>query len=113
VSDEAWERRLAALKTEARGDAVVHLARSFGERRRGLAGMTPLPVGHALHLPRCRSVHTFGMRFALDLVWLDKRGAVVRVDHDVAPQRMRTCVRARSVVETAAGAGDELARAYA
>jgi uncharacterized membrane protein (UPF0127 family) len=113
VSDEPWEQRLAAVDTEDRGATVVHLARSWRERSRGLARMTPLPPGHALHLPRCRSIHTFGMRFALDLVWLDEGGAVVRVDHDVAPRRMRTCVPARSVLETAAGGGDELARAYA
>ncbi len=75
--------------------------------------MTPLPAGHALHLPRCRSIHTFGMRFALDLVWLDKRGGVVRVDHDVPPARLRCCLRAREVVEIAAGGGDALAAAYA
>jgi uncharacterized membrane protein (UPF0127 family) len=43
------------------------------------------------------------MRFALDLVWLDARGAVVRVDRDVPPRRLRACRRARSVVELAAG----------
>jgi len=33
-----------------------------------------------LLIPRCRSVHTFGMRFALDLFWLDEWGRVLRVD---------------------------------
>jgi hypothetical protein len=36
---------------------------------------------------------------------------VRRVDHDVAPRRMKLCVRARSVVETAAGEGDAFAAA--
>ncbi len=73
-------------------------------RTRGLAGLDALPAGHALHIPRCRSVHTFGMRFALDLIWLDARGAPVRVDRAVAPRRLRTCVKARSVIEVRAGA---------
>jgi uncharacterized membrane protein (UPF0127 family) len=51
-------------------------------------------------------VHTFGMRFALDLIWLDRTGAVVRVDRDVAPRRLRGCRRARAVLECAAGRAD-------
>jgi uncharacterized protein len=75
-------------------------------RRRGLARLDSLPDDHALLIPRCPSVHTFGMRFALDLIWLGKGGAVVRVDRAVGPRRMRMCARARSVVETTAGAAD-------
>lgn len=70
-----------------------------------------LGTGHALLIPGCRSVHTAGMRFALDLVWLDRAGAVVRVDEAVAPRRLRTCLRARAVVETHAGRGQDFARA--
>jgi uncharacterized membrane protein (UPF0127 family) len=53
------------------------------------------------------------MRFALDLVWLDRDGRVVRVDRGVGPWRVRTCLRARSVVETRAGEGDGFAVALA
>lgn len=73
---------------------------------RGLAKLDALAPDEALHIPRCRSVHTVGMRFALDLLWLDRDGAVVRVDHDVAARRLRTCLRARSVVECVAGEAD-------
>lgn len=68
----------------------------FGRRLRGLAFAEPRGP---LHIPRCRSVHTFGMRYPLDLIWLDGRGAVVRVDYAVAPRRVRACRRARSVIE--------------
>jgi uncharacterized membrane protein (UPF0127 family) len=74
-------------------------ARGFLARLVGLAGRADLPAGTALHLPRCRSVHTFGMRFALDLHWLDAAGGVVRVDRAVPPRRGRTCLRARAVLE--------------
>ena len=53
----------------------------------------------ALEIPRCRSVHTFGMRFALDLVWLDEERCVVRVDRGVPPWRVRSCRQACSVLE--------------
>jgi uncharacterized protein len=57
------------------------------------------PPAEGLLLPRTRSVHTFGMRFALDLHWLDAAGAVVRVDRAVPPRRLRTCRCARAVLE--------------
>ncbi len=85
---------------------VIHTARTPLQRLRGLALRRRLRPGEGLRLDGCRSVHTFGMRFALDLVWLDARGRVLRVDRDVGPARMRTCRRARSVIEVAAGTGD-------
>jgi uncharacterized protein len=112
VSDESWEQRLAGLGTEPLGGGLtLHVARAFNERRRGLAKMAPLPDDHALHILKTNSVHTFRMRFALDLVWLGRHGRVLRVDHDVRPGRVKLCVRARSVVETCAGAGDRFADA--
>lgn len=109
MSAQPWEQRLAGLPTHDRDGTTVHVADTRRARRRGLAGMAPLPPGHALLLDPCRSVHTFGMRFDLDLVWLDKHGAVVRVDHEVRAGRLRTCLRARSVMEIAAGGGEALA----
>ena len=88
------------------GGLRVAEATTRKSRMKGLARLDALPPARALHIPRCRSVHTFTMRFALDLIWLDRDGHVVRVDHNVPPRRMRTCLRARSVVETAAGRGD-------
>jgi uncharacterized membrane protein (UPF0127 family) len=112
--DATWQGRLGGLASEALdGGLVLHLARRRGERRRGLAGMAPMPPGHALRLVPCRSVHTVGMRFALDLVWLAGEGRVLRVDHGVGPRRIRTCLRARSVVEALAGEGDRFAAALA
>jgi uncharacterized membrane protein (UPF0127 family) len=60
----------------------------------------------ALELTPCRSIHTFGMRFALDLIWLDRAGRVLRVDQDVPPRRFRTSWRARSVIEVPAGGAE-------
>jgi uncharacterized membrane protein (UPF0127 family) len=71
-------------------------------RLRGLLGHR-VPPPFALRIAPCRSVHTFGMRFALDLHWLDASGAVVRVDRAVAPGRVRACRRARAVIEVPAG----------
>jgi uncharacterized membrane protein (UPF0127 family) len=104
---DALERRTLA------GGLTLLVAGGRRSRTLGLARLDGLAPGHALLIDRCRSVHTAGMRFALDLVWLDGAGAVVRVDHAVAPRRLRTCLRARSVVEAAAGCGDRFAAALA
>lgn len=106
----AWEARLGALENEELGEGLqLRHARSFGERRKGLAGLGGLPAHVALRIHRCRSIHTFGMRFALDLLWLARDGRVLRVDRDVRPRRQRLCVRASSVVEVAAGSADAFA----
>jgi uncharacterized membrane protein (UPF0127 family) len=80
-------------------DRDVRRARDPLARLLGLAGLPAMPSGTGLLLPRTRSIHTFGMRFALDLVWLDHEGQVVRVDHGVRPWHVRSCRAARAVVE--------------
>jgi hypothetical protein len=74
------------------------VAHSLRARLVGLA-LRRRPPDHALLLPRCRSVHTFGMRFPLDLVWLGRDGRPVRVDRAVRPWRVRSCRRAVAVLE--------------
>ena len=102
----AWERRLGPLPAcDLAGGLRVYDARGMTARRRGLGGLDDLPAERALAL-RCRSVHTFTMRFALDLIWLAGDGTVLRVDRAVPPRRHRGCARARAVVETRAGWAD-------
>ena len=76
----------------------MRVANSFWARLLGLA-LRSRPPDHALLLPRTRAVHTFGMRFELDLYWLDAGGRVVRVDRAVPRRRVRACARARAVIE--------------
>ena len=85
------------------GGLRVAEATTRAARLKGLAKLDAMPASLALHIPKCRSVHTFTMRFPLDLIWLDRSGTVVRVDEAVPPRRLRTCLRARSVVECNAG----------
>ena len=80
----------------------TRVARGFRQRLIGLAWCRT-PRAAALLLPRCRSVHTFGMRFPLDLFWLGPDGDIVRVDRGVPPWRVVRCRAARAVVEVPAG----------
>jgi uncharacterized protein len=99
--------RLDALPGHDIGGGLrVAVAATRAAKMRGLARLDTMPAGYALHIPRCRSVHTFTMRFPLDLIWLRADGSVVRVDRDVPARRVRACLRARSVVECNAGTAD-------
>jgi uncharacterized membrane protein (UPF0127 family) len=80
----------------------IRVAHGFRERLVGLAWRRH--PRHALLIPRCRSVHTFGMRFPLDLVWLDAAGRPVRVERAVQPRRVRRCREAAAVLECPAPA---------
>jgi uncharacterized protein len=82
----------------------ARLARTSGERRRGLIGRERLWPGGALIIPRCRQVHTFGMRFPIDVVFIDRSGSVVRVCRELSPRRLSPFVpRARRAIELEAG----------
>ena len=84
------------------GDLRVAIADTRQARRRGLAGLREVDVNDSLLL-RCRSIHTFGMRFAIDVAFFDAEGQIVRVATAVPPRRIVTCRRARAALETAAG----------
>lgn len=108
--------RLTGLERRPLPDGLTLLvAGDRRSRRRGLAGLDAgaLPAGCGLAFERCRSVHTIGMRFVLDLVWVGGDGGVVRIDRAVGPRRVRTCLAARGVIETAAGEGERFAAALA
>jgi uncharacterized protein len=74
--------------------AVRPLARLLG-----LALLERARAGPGLLIPRCRSVHTFGMRFRLDIAFLDRRGAVISWRRGVRPGRLLFERRAVSVLE--------------
>jgi uncharacterized protein len=86
-------------------------AAGFRRRLFGLALRRRRP-DHALLIPHCRSVHTFGMRFPVDLIWLDELGDVLAIDERVPPRRVRSLRGAAAVIETPAGGGEQLAVAW-
>ncbi len=106
ASAEGCARLDALPARELPGGLRVARAERRPDRMKGLAKLDAMPAAYALHLPRCRSIHTFTMRFPLDLIWLGKDGQVVRVDPAVPPRRLKWCVKARSVVEANAGTAD-------
>ncbi|HEX6782713.1 MAG TPA: DUF192 domain-containing protein [Solirubrobacterales bacterium] len=77
----------------------VPVAEDFRTRLRGLAFRDREEAGPGLLIPRCASVHTFGMRFALDVYFLDGDGRALSVRRGVPPNRVLWCRGARKVLE--------------
>lgn len=75
------------------------MAAGFRARFLGLSGLSRDAAGGGLLIPSCSSVHTFGMRFALDLVFLDGDGRTLAVRRRVRPGRLIWHHGARAVVE--------------
>ena len=85
----------------------IQLAGDGRSRRKGLLGRKSLECGEGLWIVPCESVHTFWMRFPIDLIYLDRKHRVVKVRTHVRPWRVSACLRAHSVIEVAAGTAHE------
>jgi len=97
------------------GDAV-ELADTSAKRRTGLLKHERLEPGKGLWIVPCESVHTFFMKFAIDLVYVDRKNRVRKVRNAVPAWRLSACLPAHSILELPAGTaratgtvrGDEL-----
>ena len=85
------------------GTRITH-ARRWYQRLRGLLGRDGLDDCEGLLLEPCRAVHMMGMRFALDVLFVDREGVVVAVYPGLAPgARTRYHREARAALELPAG----------
>ena len=92
------------LACDDRVVASLEVARTRTQRRRGLLGRTD--ITGALLIERCRSVHTIGMRFAIDVAYLDRDRHVLDIVTMPTGRIGRPRLSARSVLEARAGAFD-------
>jgi len=83
---------------------AAEVADTSAKRRVGLLKKEELFPGEGLWITPCESVHTFFMKFAIDLVYLDRKKRVRKVRHAVPPWRISGCLAAHSVLELPAGA---------
>lgn len=99
--DTAWILR------NARHEHLVarHIESAFDRKTRnqGLLGRSSLSPDSALILAPCNSIHTFFMKFAIDVAFVDRDGRILRARHAVRPWRIQASLRAFAVVELAAG----------
>ena len=84
--------------------STLRVADTHWTRLRGLLGTTGLPDGDGLWIRPCRQVHMFGMRYAIDVVFLDDARHVVGLSENIGPWRVSPLVKAAtSVIELPAG----------
>jgi uncharacterized membrane protein (UPF0127 family) len=107
---------LENLRTRKTIASDTMLAASRATRRKGLLGRDSLDISSALVIFPCWAVHTIGMRFPIDVIFVDRRGRIVRMVNDLGPWRTAITPRAHAVIELPAGrlrcqdvaVGDEL-----
>jgi uncharacterized membrane protein (UPF0127 family) len=91
--------RFRGLQRAELAGRSVPVAATALSRLLGLALLRASRAGEGLLIPRCRSVHTFGMRFPLHLIFLDDRRAPISVRGSAPPNRVFRDPRADSVLE--------------
>jgi len=72
---------------------------NFLERMRGLLFRDPLKEDEAILMTSCNSVHMFGMRYPIDLIYLDKNWVIIKLVEGLNPWGMSACTAAKMVVE--------------
>jgi uncharacterized membrane protein (UPF0127 family) len=82
----------------------VRTASTFLSRLVGLLGTAAIAEGEGLWIVPCRSVHTLGMRYPIDVAFLDARGVVVGILEGLPPNRVGRVFRdARGALELRSG----------
>lgn len=82
---------------------AVEIAETRKARNQGLLGRDAMAPSAALILTPCCSIHTAFMRFAIDVVFIDRNGRVVRIVNALPPWRAAWAIHAHSVIELAGG----------
>lgn len=94
---------LVDARNGARVASDLEFARSMWERSRGLLGRHGLAEGGGMRFDNTNSIHMLFMRFAIDVVYLDRNDRVLKVVHDLAPWRFSSHFRAKTTIELPAG----------
>lgn len=83
------------------------MANTSETRRTGLLHHESLPRGEGLWIAPCEAVHSFWMKFSIDVLYLNKKKQVVKIRDNMVPWRLSACFRAHSVLELPAGMAAE------
>ncbi len=86
----------------------VGIADTSATRRTGLLKHTRLDPGEGLWIAPCEAVHTFRMKFPIDVLFLDKKRKVLKIRSEMPRSRMAVCLRAHSVLELPSGTAEAM-----
>ena len=97
---------MRAMNARSQSEIATRLqkADTFWSRLRGLSGRSSLPTGEALWIIPCRGIHTHGMAFSIDVLFLDAERKVVGLEENLDPGRFAPIRwKAKTVLELPAG----------
>jgi uncharacterized membrane protein (UPF0127 family) len=92
-----------AVRDRAPLATVVHTAFDSASRKRGLLGRTSLDPAEALVIAPCSAIHTFSMKFPIDVIFVARDGRVVKTRAAIPRGRMSAAIGAFAVIEMAVG----------
>lgn len=81
----------------------LRIAKTFVSRLKGLLGTSSLPTGQGLLITPCDSIHMFGMRYAIDVVFLDSSFRAMKVVHGLPPGATAGCPGSTHTLELPTG----------
>ena len=96
--------RIANARTGQIVAEHADLAQSPLKRMKGLLGKKGLAPDEAIILRPASSIHTVFMRFAIDVIYIDRDSKVVKVVRNLVPYRFSSAKGAKTVIEMTAGA---------
>jgi uncharacterized protein len=108
TADNRWKRFMRRLRVynPSRSTTLADralIADSSKTRKTGLLKHDRLESGEGLWIKPCEAVHTVGMKFPIDVLFLDKKRKVVKIRPSMPRWRMAACFWAHSVLELPSG----------
>jgi len=94
------------VRNQSRGTLLAdraNIANTSATRKTGLLKHTKLDPGEGLWITPCEGVHTIGMKFPIDVLFLNKKRKVLKIRPAMPKWRMSMCLRAHSVLELPSG----------
>jgi len=100
--------KVSALMNGKRIIPELFVAKSAWQRTRGLLGRGALSEFQGLWIKQCHSIHMVGMKYSLDLCYLDANGKVLKIVNQIKPWQFSACSGAKSVIEMLKGMNRKL-----
>ena len=100
------------LKNKTKDQVIANqvlLADTFWKRLKGLLGTSSLPHGHGLLIKPCNSVHTFGMAYPIDVLFVDRNHRIIKIVEQMKSGKASMALSSSYVVELPAGTARQTA----
>ena len=102
-------KKIKILKNNTVITDNAELTDTFFSRFRGLMFRKAITDDYALYITPCNQIHMLNMNFAIDVVYLDKSGTVIKIDTDIQPGTIcKTVKNAKSVIELKSNSASKL-----